>query len=179
MYACNPEKPSGSPSSEMSAEPRVASLPAPDREHHEDSSQISSQNREVVDIISQAHGPRFLALAPMERQAIVKCHKNLGHPSTERLKILMKQQSFRPEMIDAVDDYRCSVCLESKGPSLCRPAADREPLDFNDRVSMDGIQWMVSSGRTNKAPVFTSIMLLTMPPVFMLQGSPRIEPRNK
>lgn len=49
-------------------------------------------------------------------------------------------------MIEAIDDYRCSTCQEAKGPALSRPAADRDPVDFNDRISMDGIVWKNNQG---------------------------------
>lgn len=144
VYARNPEISSGSSSPGVTTSDCLERVPEPDNRSTEISggSQVETphvKSREAVDISSEHHGPRFRALSSLERQAIVKCHKNLGHPSADRLKILMKQQSFRPEMIEAIDDFKRSLCAEMKGPHLSRPAAFREPLDFNEHISMDGI----------------------------------------
>ena len=103
-------------------------------------------DRVHCDIVSKHHGPKFCVLPAAEREVISKCHRNLGHISAERLKILMKQQGFRPEVIEGVDDFRCSSCLEHQAPKISRPAAMKDSLDFNDRVSMDGISWKNKDG---------------------------------
>lgn len=151
VYARNPEISSGSSSPGVTTSDCLERVPEPDNRSTEISggSQVETphvKSREAVDISSEHHGPRFRALSSLERQAIVKCHKNLGHPSADRLKFLMKQQSFRPEMIEAIDDFKCSLCAEMKGPQLSRPAAFREPLDFNEHISMDGIVWENKQG---------------------------------
>ena len=146
VFARNPDKTSVSPSQELNvpgAEPM--SVPGP-TQHMEGERPVTIVDRNLIDANSDKQGPKFAALSASERQTIVKCHENLGHPSADRLKTLMKQQNFRPEMIEAIDDFRCSICQEAKGPTLSRPAADREPADFNDRVSMDGIVWENKQG---------------------------------
>ena len=144
VFASIPEISSGVPSQERMTNGSSDSIDV--IKEPSESIPESNKSHATMDCQSHRHGSRFLALSSEEKQIIIKCHKNLGHPSAERLKVLMKQQSFRPEMIEAIDDYRCSVCLETKGPMLSRPSAIREPLDFNDRVSMDGINWKNKQG---------------------------------
>lgn len=102
--------------------------------------------RVVCDVSSHHHGPRFQNLSAQEREVLLRCHRNLGHPSADRLKTLLKQQGFRPEAIEAIDDLRCSTCLEQQAPKISRPSALKEPLDFNDKVSMDGVSWENKKG---------------------------------
>ena len=98
-----------------------------------------------VDASHMKHGPRFLALSPTERSMLVKVHRNMGHPSPERLMHLLRQQGFRSECIDAVSDMRCSTCEMTSKPKCSRPAVIKDPLDFNDKIAIDWLKW------TNKA----------------------------
>ena len=108
----------------------------------------TGEQRIVCDLESHQHGPKFLHLSSQEREVLLRCHRNLGHPSADRLKTLLKQQGFRPEAIDAIDDLQCSNCQEQQAPKISRPAALKEPLDFNDKISMDGIAWKSKGGTT-------------------------------
>ena len=88
----------------------------------------------------------FQALTPEEKQALIRVHKNLGHPSPERLSTLLRQQGFRAEVARAALDYQCSVCKSQVKPRLHYPATIREELDFNDRISLDGFHWTNQDG---------------------------------
>ena len=143
VFARNPLESVKVDSPPMSSGPAVEPLhvpPTPEGTGEDGTDRVS------CDVASQQHGPRFCLLPATEREVIIKCHRNLGHVSAERLKILMKQQGFRPEAIDAVDDFRCSTCLENQAPRISRPAAMKDSLDFNDRVSMDGVAWKNKDG---------------------------------
>ena len=48
-----------------------------------------------VDAVSTAHGPKFLCLSKENQQAIIKAHTNLGHPSHERLKVVVSPTRCR------------------------------------------------------------------------------------
>ena len=98
------------------------------------------------------HGPRFLSLTPEEKQSLVRIHRNMGHPSAERLMHLLRQQGFRSECVDAVQDMRCSTCEMTSKPKSSRPAVMKEPMDFNDKIAIDCLKW------TNKAGLGFHIM---------------------
>eukprot|EP00435_Cladocopium_sp_Y103_P018806 s1370_g4.t1 len=90
----------------------------------------------------------FQRLPKHEQQLVAKIHKNLGHPSNERLCTLMLQQGFRPEMIQAARHFQCSTCVQCSQPKHARPSSIKDDLDFNDRISIDGVQWTSSGGQS-------------------------------
>ena len=90
----------------------------------------------------------FQRLPKNEQQTISKIHKNLGHPSPERMSTLMLQQGFRAEMIQAARHYQCGTCVQNSQPKHARPSSFKDDLDFNDRISMDGVKWTSPSGQS-------------------------------
>ena len=92
------------------------------------------------------HGPKFLQLDKAHQQWVMKIHQNLGHPSAHKLKIVLKDQQCPQSVIEAIDDYRCSVCHESQRPRHARPSTTSSIKDFNDSVGCDGIQWTAKDG---------------------------------
>ena len=51
-------------------------------------------------------------------------------------------------MIQALEDYRCSVCQMHKEAKLAvRPAHLKPEIDFGDKVSVDGVSWTNKEGR--------------------------------
>ena len=99
-----------------------------------------------IDGESVKHGPRFLALPKDEQAVLLRAHKNLGHPSAERLMQLLRQQEFRPECVLAVPDMRCSACEMSSRPKISRPSTTKDQLDFNDKIAVDCFKWTNSQG---------------------------------
>ena len=92
--------------------------------------------------------PESFRCLPREEQiALLRCHKNLGHPSPEKLSTVLRQQGYRPEVAKAALDLQCSVCQSGVQPKGNRPSSLREEMDFNDRISMDGITWTNHKGR--------------------------------
>lgn len=83
-----------------------------------------------------------------EKQMIVKCHKGMGHPSPERLSTMLRQQGFRSEVAHAALQYKCPVCVQCSQPKNARPATIKDDMDFNDRVAIDGIDWVNSQGQS-------------------------------
>lgn len=106
---------------------------------------LSEQNR--IDLQSRDHGPKFLCLPSVDRREIVKAHKNLGHPSKDRLCALLKQQGARSAVLDGVMDFHCSVCSSQSAPKHSRPGTIKEALDFNDRIAIDGLKFTNSQGQ--------------------------------
>ena len=100
---------------------------------------------EDIDLAGQKHGPKFLELKQEEQQWIIKLHKKLGHPVSQKLQTVWRHLKCGKHIIGAIPDLRCSACIECKKPVAPRPAVVHEERDFGDVVSMDGVTW------TNKA----------------------------
>ena len=102
----------------------------------------------LIDLSSNNHGTSFRQLSVYDRQLIVKAHKNLGHPSNDRLAMLLKQQGASPEVIEGVHSFQCSVCSMQSPPKHSRPATIKDDLDFNDRIAIDGLKFVNSQGQS-------------------------------
>ena len=103
---------------------------------------------QVTDMRNPHQPESFKMLSSEEQSALVRCHKNLGHPSPERLSTVLRQQGYRPGIAKAALEYKCSVCQSSVAPKPARPSSLRDDLDFNDRVCIDGLSWTNSQGKT-------------------------------
>ena len=101
----------------------------------------------VVDFESEDHGPRFRELSLEDRKNLIRAHKNLGHPSNEKLSVILRQQGCSSEMTSGVLDMRCSVCHMHARPKHSRPGTVKEDLDFNDRIAIDGLKFTNSQGQ--------------------------------
>ena len=99
-----------------------------------------------IDRDSMKHGPKFLALPKDEQAVLLRAHKNLGHPSAERLMHLLRQQEFRPGCVMAIPDMKCSACEMSSRPKISRPSTIKDQMDFNDKIAVDCIKWTNSQG---------------------------------
>ena len=152
LFACNPsvEISSSQPASESRLETEAGNAPTRELVSNDTSSlesdpMLSEQNR--IDLQSHDHGPRFLNLPSVDRREIVKAHKNLGHPSNDRLCALLKQQGARGAVLEGVQDFHCSVCSSQSPPKNSRPGTIKEVLDFNDRIAIDGLKFTNSQGK--------------------------------
>ena len=106
-----------------------------------------SETREHVDLIAQTHGPKFLALDQETQRWILKIHRNMGHPGTQKLRTFCRQIQCPETIVQGVADLKCSTCLENKAPNIARPSAIHEVQDFGDVVSMDGVSWTNQLGQ--------------------------------
>ena len=68
------------------------------------SKEVGAEQRQIIDLIADKHGPKILALPTEERAWLLKVHKNMGHPNPKKLKTFCQQMERRPEMIEAIDD---------------------------------------------------------------------------
>ena len=75
-------------------------------------------------------------------------HRNLGHPSNERLAKALQANGQRPEMVRAAAELKCSVCAAHAAPKHQRPSHLKELLDFNYRIYLDGIKWANRAGES-------------------------------
>ena len=71
------------------------------------------------------------------RSALMKLHKNLGHPSQSDMIRILKHSGASAEAIRAVSHLECSVCAQHKQPASARPAKVTRRLEFNEIVSLD------------------------------------------
>ena len=101
---------------------------------------------QAADVRNASQSARFLALPKDEQVALLRAHKNLGHPSPERLSTLLRAQGYRAEIAQAALELKCSTCQDNQQPKLARPGSIKDELDFNDRVCVDGFYWTNSSG---------------------------------
>jgi hypothetical protein len=115
----------------------------------------STHDRNVlIDTQSLQHGSRFLTLPAHEKQHLLRIHKNFGHPSHQVLSQVLRRQGYPSHLTQALEDMKCSVCVQHQHPKIQRPATIKAELDFGDKVSVDGVSW------TNKTGIFT-ISLIT------------------
>ena len=108
-------------------------------------SRILTPSQET-DLQNPKQSERFRRLAKDEQQMILRAHKNLGHPSPERLSVLLRNQGYRAEIAQAALELQRSVCQSQAQPKIARPSAIKDELDFNDRVCSDGISWTNKNG---------------------------------
>lgn len=62
--------------------------------HRNTSQELSRQQeteREVIDLVSQKHGPKFHDLKSEMQSWLLKVHRNMGHPSAAKLRRFCRQ----------------------------------------------------------------------------------------
>lgn len=93
-------------------------------------------------------GLRFKTLPRWEQQWLLRVHKNLGHPSNDRLVKALQVQGAHPGLVQAAQELACPICKSQEPPKTPRPARLKPILDFNHRVYLDGIDWTNNQGKT-------------------------------
>ena len=106
-------------------------------------SRIPENNQEEEDNSNLEH---LSSLSPEERSSLLRAHKNLGHPEPAKLAALLRQQGFRPDIVKSAYELRCDTCESLRAPQKARPSAIREAIDFNDKISVDGMTWTNPNG---------------------------------
>jgi len=91
-------------------------------------------------------GPRFSSLSEADQGTVRKLHNNLGHPTAERLSRHMSAQGAKQELVVGAADYLCAPCAERQGPKKTTPGNLKEPMEFNDKISIDGFEWKGKNG---------------------------------
>ena len=109
------------------------------------------------EITRQEQTSQFKALPKWEQSQLLLMHRNLGHPSNERLAKALQANGQRPEMVRAAAELKCSICAANAAPKHQRPSHLKELLDFNYRIYMDGIKW---TNRAGESFQFTTLLML-------------------
>ena len=91
---------------------------------------------------------RFSSLPKWEQNQIKLMHRNLGHPSNERLSKALQLSGYRAEVVNAANDLRCGVCAKHSPPKHQRPGSLKTLIDFNDKIYLDAISWTGQNGKT-------------------------------
>ena len=149
MFACNPEKsPDPVEKDKNLVHPNSQSRAAicPDNSEQSNLERTLSESQHC-DLNNPRQSSSFRSLPRDDQSALVRCHKNLGHPSPERLYTVLRQQGYRPEVAKAALEYQCSVCQAGVQPKSQRPSSLRDEMDFNDRISTDGVKWTNRQGQ--------------------------------
>ena len=92
------------------------------------------------------HGPLFRALPPHEREALLRLHKNLGHPDPKVFRNTLSTQGWSKEIIKGIEDMHCPACHEVQQPKLSRPSHLTIPRQFNEVVYIDEVIWTSKQG---------------------------------
>ena len=106
--------------------------------------------RQTIDLVSMKHGPMFQALSQEEQAWLLKIHRNMGHPGSQKLETFCRQLQCPNRILQAIPDLRCSTCVETTMPKIARPSAIPEHTDFGDVISMDGVVWTNNMGEQFK-----------------------------
>eukprot|EP00435_Cladocopium_sp_Y103_P032016 s3083_g8.t1 len=159
VFAANPEVPNAARDSRPEPPVQNASnstVPSPDAVESKNSpsaEQTTSPNPSVpwtesqqADFESSTQTSHFKSLTREEQQALIRAHKNLGHPHPEKFSSIIRQQGFRPEVARAALELKCSVCQSQQKPKTGVPGNLRDEMDFNDRVHVDGFTWTSAQG---------------------------------
>ena len=123
-----------------SLEPRTA-FPAesPKLETIQDPNMVDSSRR-------AHHGPKFQKLTAEQRQQLYRMHQNLGHPDSQILGNVLRDQGWESDAIEGIKDMHCPSCFENQKPKIARPGHLGMPRAFNDLVSIDAVKWTSAEG---------------------------------
>ena len=116
-----------------------------DNENRESTSNQPEETHESR-ISQPGHGPLFRALPPHEREALMRLHKNLGHPDLKVFRNTLTTQGWSKEIIKGIEDMHCPACHEVQQPKLSRPSHLTIPRQFNEVVSIDEVIWTSKQG---------------------------------
>ena len=98
------------------------------------------------DLSEKFHGPAFLKLSSTQRQQLIRMHNNLGHPDSQLLGNVLKDQGWEPEAIEGIKDMHCPSCVSTTKPKISRPSHLTNPREFNELITVDGVEWTSSQG---------------------------------
>jgi len=101
----------------------------------------------IPEIQSHQQDLRFKGLPKWEQQQIINMHKNLGHPSNDRLSKALQVAGFRTEMVQAALGLKCAVCAACSPPKHQRAGTLKPLMDFNHKIYLDGVTWKNSQGK--------------------------------
>jgi hypothetical protein len=161
VFACNPEVPMAVETSRIDATTQppdnsqtspTVETPKTEESKHSYAEDQTSPNpmlteSQQADAESPTQSAHFRSITKDEQQALIRAHKNLGHPHAEKFSSIIRQQGFRPEVARAALEMKCSVCQAQKVPKHGPHGSLRDELGFNDRIHVDGFSWTNAQGK--------------------------------
>ena len=127
--SCESTDPEASGSKRFKPNPaEEVTMPVPNAISSDESHQVPESNpievspdRHVIDLASQKHGPKFMTLETDEQAWLLKIHRNLGHPGSQKLVEFCRQLKCPDRILHAIPELKCSTCAETKPPTIARP----------------------------------------------------------
>ena len=87
-------------------------------------------------------------------RVVQRLHRNLGHPTTEQLLLLLESRGASHQVLQAARDYKCVSCQRYRRPNSAAPSAIPSAKDFNQQVQAD-ILWI--KDKENKYPILSIV----------------------
>ena len=114
--------------------------------HDQRNVEVDPKNFNNPQINGQTHGPLFQALPAAEREALMRIHKNLGHPNILTFRNSLISQGWSKDLIKGIEDMHCPACHETQMPKLSRPSHLSHPKHFNEVILIDEVIWTSKQG---------------------------------
>lgn len=80
-----------------------------------------------------------------KKSFLLKLRRNLGHPSGQKLGLMLRQEGCSPRTCQGVMDLSCSTCNNLKEPQSQGPSTIKRELGFNDCIGIDGVVYTTMS----------------------------------
>ena len=87
-------------------------------------------------------------------RVVQRLHRNLGHPSTEQLLLLLESRGASHQVLQAARDFQCVSCQRYRRPNSAAPAALPSAKDFNQQVQAD-VLWV--KDKETKYPILSMV----------------------
>ena len=87
-------------------------------------------------------------------RVVQRLHRNLGHPTTEQLLLLLESRGASHQVLQAARDYQCVSCQRYRKPNSAAPAAIPSAKDFNQQVQAD-VLWI--KDKETKYPILSMV----------------------
>lgn len=71
------------------------------------------------------------------RSTLAHLHVALGHTSNEKLARMMAQNGAKDEVLDAIKQLKCQICMQVQAPQATPKASFTRPMSFNERLVSD------------------------------------------
>lgn len=71
------------------------------------------------------------------RATLAHLHVALGHTSNEKLARMMAQNGAKDEVLDAIKQLKCQICMQVQAPQATPKASFTRPMSFNERLVSD------------------------------------------
>lgn len=76
-------------------------------------------------------------LSKRMRSTLAHLHVALGHTSNDRLARMMAQNGAKDEVLEAIKQLKCQICMQVQSPQATPKASFTRPMGFNERVVSD------------------------------------------